>query len=223
MAAIDDAIQSYEDSLENATAQFIADTQELRDEGLSDDEILAIIAALSFTDYFVENLGFNASISSYIDTTRLLLADLPFFGLASEAQLVALENIQRFNITSLSRSVATSMRASMAQGIVNNLDRFGVEELIKTNIKANVPRIDNIITTQLSNFQQSVIATMASELPDNTKYRYIGPRDDKNRPVCRKYLNAGPLTKKQIQVIKSDGFLVRGGVNCRHLFLPENV
>jgi len=223
MAQIDDAINAYQSSLDNATTQFVSDTKELEDDGLSVEEILLIIAAIDFTSYFVEELGISAGINSYMATTETLLADLPFFGVATETQLVALQNIQRSNIEGLSRTVASSMRASMAQGIANRLDRFEMEDLIKANLRTQVPRIDNVIGTQLANYQQSVIATMAADLPDDTKYNYSGPRDKKNRPVCREYLDSQPLTKNEIKVIKSDGFSARGGVNCRHLWLPTDV
>jgi|TARA_R100000049_G_C1951920_1_gene100452 hypothetical protein len=223
MAAIDDAIKSYQGSLDDATKQFISDTQELEDEELSLEEILAILAALSFAEYFVEELGLSTGINAYMAATETVLADLPFFGVATETQLVALQNIQRYNIESLTRYVSSTMRSSMAQGILNRLDKFEMEDLIRANIKSTVPRLDNVIVTQISNYQQAVVSQMASDLPASTKYRYDGPRDDKNRAVCREYLNAQPLTRKEIKVIKSDGFMLRGGVNCRHLWFPVDV
>ena len=129
MAAIDDAIKSYQDSLDDATNRFISDTQELEDEGLSTEEILAILAALGFAEYFVEALGLSTGINAYMAATETVLADLPFFGTATETQLLALQNIQRFNIESLTRYVSSTMRSSMAQGILNRLDKFEMEDL----------------------------------------------------------------------------------------------
>ena len=223
MAAIDDAIKSYQDSLDDAVTQFISDTKELEDEGLSTEEILAILAALGFSEYFIAELGLATGINAYMAATETVLADLPFFGVATETQLVALQNIQRFNIESLTRHVSSTMRSSMAQGILNRLDKFEMEDLMRANIKSAVPRLDNVIVTQISNYQQAVISQMASDLPVSTKYRYDGPRDEKNRAVCRQYLDAQPLTRKEIKVIKSDGFMLRGGVNCRHVWLPVDV
>lgn len=57
-------------------------------------------------------------------------------------------------------------------------------------------------------------------------YRYVGPRDKLNRPVCKlwlaKYGSAGkPLTRKQIEALSngstlSNPFLHGGGYRCRH-------
>ena len=136
---------------------------------------------------------------------------------------MALQNIQRFNIESLSRYVATNMQASMAQSISSGLGRTEMSALIKSNIKSTIPRIDNVIGTQLSNYERAIIMQMSADLPENQLYDYIGPRDDKNRPVCRQFLDSSPLTKSEIRAVKSDAMETGGGINCRHKFMPIDV
>ena len=220
---IDQAVESYEQSIEDAIDQFVEDTKELEDEGLSTAEILAIIAALDITSYFIEELQFAAGQNAYMVATETILADLPFFGVATEQQLLALQNIQRFSIESLSMNITANMKSSMAQGISSGLNRSEMSALIKSNIKSTIPRIDNVIGTQLSNYERAIIMQMSADLPENQLYDYLGPRDNKNRPVCRQFLDSSPMTKGEIRAVKSDAMETGGGINCRHKFMPINV
>ena len=220
---IDQAVESYEQSIEDAINQFVEDTQELEDDGLSTEEILAIIAAIDITSYFIEELQFAAAQNAYMAATETILADLPFFGVATEQQLLALQNIQRFNIEGLTRHVTANMQASMAQGIASKLDRGPMAELMRSNIKTTIPRVENIIGTQLGNYRRAVIMQMAVDLPESALYDYIGPRDEKNRPVCRQFLDSSPLTEQEIRSIKADAMETGGGINCRHFWYPIDV
>tara|TARA_Y100000310_G_C20464056_1_gene706738 strand:+ start:225 stop:893 length:669 start_codon:yes stop_codon:yes gene_type:complete len=220
---IDQAVESYEQSIEDAINQFVKDTQELDDDGLSTEEILAIIAAIDITSYFIEELQFAAAQNAYMAATETILADLPFFGVATEQQLLALQNIQRFNIEGLTRHVTANMQASMAQGIASKLDRGPMAELMRSNIKTTIPRVENIIGTQLGNYRRAVIMQMAVDLPESALYDYIGPRDEKNRPVCRQFLDSSPLTEQEIRSIKADAMETGGGINCRHYWYPIDV
>ncbi len=220
MAALDDAIDAYTQSIETASDEFVKDVNQLEDEGLTIEEILLFIAAIDIATYFVEDLGVSTGISAYMVATERLLDDLPFFGATSEAKLLALQNVQRSSIVKLSGTIGESVRMSITQGIANKLNKNDISALIKRNLGRDVPRIDTIITSTLGTYQQSVIATMSEDLPESTLYEYFGPRDKKNRPICRYFLLESPLSKREIETAQKGAFLDRGGFNCRHLWKP---
>jgi len=220
---IDQVIEEYESSIDYAIDQFINDTKELEDEGLSVSEILLIIAAVDFTSYFIEELRFSTALNASMVATEDILASLRFFGSTTEQQLLALQNIQKFNIEGLTRQVTSSMQSSMAQGIATKMDKDNLATLMRANIKTQIPRVENVIGTQLSNFQRSVVLQMAVDLPQNTLWEYIGPDDDKNRDVCRTFLSIDPLTESEIRAIKPDALETAGGINCRHYWYPLDV
>lgn len=220
---IDQVIEEYESSIDYAIDQFINDTKELEDEGLSVSEILLIIAAVDFTSYFVEELRFSTALNASMVATEDILASLRFFGSTTEQQLLALQNIQKFNIEGLTRQVTSSMQSSMAQGIATKMDKDNLATLMRANIKTQIPRVENVIGTQLSNFQRSVVLQMSVDLPQNTLWEYIGPDDDKNRPVCKQFLSTDPLTEEQIRAVKPDALETAGGINCRHFWYPLDV
>jgi len=220
MAALDDAIQSYDKQLEQSSNEFVSDVQELQNEGVSTTEILLFIAALDVSTYFIQDLGMSNAINSYMGATTTVLDELPFFGRISEEHLLALQNIQRSNIVGVTNKVGESIRMSIAQGVSNKLNRGAVEDLIRRNLVRDMPRIETVITSSIGVYQQSVIGAMAEDLPNDTLWQYDGPRDNKNRPLCIEYLSKQPLTQEEITSINANGFYDRGGYNCRHLWLP---
>ena len=211
---IDEALEAYLASLEQAEDEFLNDVEKLQDEGLSTEEILLFIAALDISTYFIEDLQLSQGIGAYMAASDAILDNLPFFGATTETKLVALRNIQQTMILNLSNDIASKVQVTLAQGIANNLPKAEIKALMSGVVGGARP--DAVITTMLATYEQSVIGTMAEDLPDDTLWTYIGPKDEKNRDVCRTYLNQGPLTKNQITAIKSDGFIFRGGWRCRH-------
>ena len=220
MAVLDDTIDAYTQSIDKASDEFVKDAKELEDEGLTTEEILLFLAAIDVATYFVEDLGVSAGINAYMAATESLLSDLPFFGATSEAQLMALQNIQRSSIVKLTGTIGESVRMSISQGVANRLNEKDISALIRRNLGRDGPRIDTIITSTLGTYQQSVIATMSEDLPESTLYEYFGPRDNKNRPICRYFLLESPLSKSEIETAQAGAFLDRGGYNCRHLWKP---
>lgn len=220
MAILDEVIKSYDDELERASREFVDDVENLKEEGLSASELLLFLAALDVATYFTQDLNMNVAVNSYMNATTSLLDDLPFFGSIQEEQLLALRNIQQSNILGVTSQVGESLRMSISQGVSNNLNRGQIEDLMRRNLGRDLPKIDTIITSSMGVYQQSVIGAMAQDLPGNTLWQYDGPRDNKNRPLCREYLSKQPLTQEQITSIDANGYYDRGGYNCRHLWLP---
>ena len=217
MPPIDDAIDTFERSLEQAEQEFLKDVGELEKDGLSATEILAFIAAIDIAAYFIEDLGMSAGINAYMASTGSILDGLPFFGAATERELVALQAIQQASITQLTTNVGQSVRMSISQGVANGLGVSAIADLVRRDM----PRVDAVIATTLGKYQQSIIGIMASALPENTRWSYIGPRDELNRPLCREFLDESPLTYQQIEAKNTGSFLDRGGYNCRHQWLPS--
>ena len=223
MPTIDQTVNSYESSIEDAINGFQQDVEELEEEGLSTIEILGIIAAIDFTSYFVESLRFSTAINSFMATTEDILVDLPSFGRANEIQLVGLQTLQRQGIQGVTRQVSNEMQNAMVSGLNSGLKGDELKNIMRTAVRTNTPRIENTIYTMLGDYRRAVVGAMAMDLPEDTLYRYVGPDDEKNRPICRTYLSNDPLTLEEIRQVKSDGFEHGGGHRCRHYWEPSNV
>ena len=218
MAVIDDAISSYLKSLGIAEDEFIQDVKQMEEDGLTGEEILAALAALNVATYFIEDLGMAAAINTQMGFTETLLDDLPFFGSVTERQLVALQNVQRSSVLKYTEHLGELVRKEVITGTQLGLSADDIKDRLVRSI--NVNRVDNVIETAMTNYQQQVIFAMAEELPQDQRYTYSGPLDNKTRPLCREIIAAQPLTRQQIESIFPGSFVDRGGYNCRHLWLP---
>ena len=77
--------------------------------------------------------------------------------------------------------------------------------------------MQTLVNTTLNSYSRTITNQMMDIAPDNAKYVYIGPADEKTREECLKYINAGRLTKQQI-IDKQwrESLTEGGGFNCRH-------
>tara|TARA_R100000231_G_scaffold481_2_gene861 strand:- start:1443 stop:2225 length:783 start_codon:yes stop_codon:yes gene_type:complete len=218
MAVIDDAVQSYLASLGVAEDEFIKDIQEMEESGLSGEEILAALATLNVATYLIEDLGMSAAINTQMDFTEQLLDDLPFFGNITENQLVALQNVQRSSIVKYTEHLGERIRQEIITGTQLGLNADDIKDRLARSV--NVSRIDTVIDTAMTNYQQQVIYTMTEEFTNETRWVYEGPLDNKTRPVCREILAMQPFTRDELESRFSGAFTDRGGPNCRHLIVP---
>tara|TARA_R100000655_G_scaffold107383_1_gene157781 strand:- start:183 stop:965 length:783 start_codon:yes stop_codon:yes gene_type:complete len=218
MAVIDDAITSYVKSLGVAEDEFLKDIQQMEEDGLSGEEILAAIIALNVATYFVEDLGMSAAINTQMGFTEKLLDDLPFFGFVTETQLVALETVQRSSILKYTEHLGELVRQEIITGTQIGLSTDEIKDRLVRSI--NVDRVDNVIATAMTNYQQQVIYTMAGELSEDQEFTYVGPLDKKTRPLCREIIAMQPFTRNELESRFPGAFTDRGGYNCRHLIIP---
>ena len=77
--------------------------------------------------------------------------------------------------------------------------------------------MQTVVNTTLNTYSRAVTNSMMDNAPDNTKYVYIGPVDDRTRDECLEYASVGPITLQEIigngwEASLEDG----GGFNCRH-------
>lgn len=112
--------------------------------------------------------------------------------------------------------------AAIAGGVSTNLIRQTREELSRAR-----RRIATVFTTNVFEFN-TVITRLRSRLAGVKRYRYVGGTIDTTRDFCRR-LDGGVFTEQQIQNLwrsrwggkaPGDPFVVRGGYNCRHHWIP---
>ena len=216
MPVIGDAAASYIDSLGISTDEFLNDVEEMENEGLSPLEILAVLAALDIAAYFVEDLGMVAGINSYIGATESILTNMPFSGAATEAELLALQDLQRATIIQYTGHVGATVRNEISKGVIAGATKREIKDAIKRHVVTNDNGIKLITETSLADYRQSVAHVMSQSQPKSMKYFYVGPMDDRTRPICREILSGMPYTKAQIDARFPGAFIDRGGPRCRH-------
>ena len=216
MSVIGAAADSYIESLDQSTEEFLNDVEELEEEGLSPLEILAALAALDFVPYFIDDVGMAAGINTYITATETILTNMPFSGAATEVELLAIQNLQRATITQYTGHVGATVRNEIAKGVIAKSSKEEIKEAIKRNVVTNDNGIKLITETALADYRQSVANVMSENQPSEMKYFYVGPMDERTRPLCREILSGMPYTRKQIDTRFPGAFIDRGGPRCRH-------
>ena len=217
---IDQAVKDFLDSLGQAQEEFLSDIKELEDQGLSLEEIMIALGALSIADYFLEDLGMQVAVNTYLSSTDALLDDLFKFGKITESQLLALRKTQESAIIAYTNRLGSQMQLLMIQGVSNNLSTDEMRKMMQRNSVLNSKQVDRVVGDTLAIYRRSVTAAMLDSRPPGEKLWYGGPLDNKTRPICRKMLAEGQQTQKQVKDKFPGALQDGGGLNCRHEWLP---
>ena len=127
------------------------------------------------------------------------------------------ENSIRALLNTTKRSVMANM------GVISPVTMQGVIEGIATGrtvedtlllIKEQIPNPELVVNTAYNQFSNTLTTMLADELPENTKWIYIGANDSKTRERCKAKIGAGALTKKQI--LNKFGNMNNEIWRCRH-------
>jgi hypothetical protein len=216
---IDRAVQEFESSFSDAQDQFIQDVEELQAQGLSLEEILAILAGISMLDYYLVDLQMQRAITRLMGSFDTLLDDAIFFGNVTERQLQALRQVQEASILKFTDDLATRSRAVLVQGVLRDLDRSALKDLLQRDLLVRPQQVNTIIETSLATYSRSLTLLQLQENPQQ-KLIYQNPLDSKTRPVCIRMLKEGAMTADQIEAKYPGALLDGGGINCRGQWVP---
>ena len=217
---IDQAVKDFLDSLGTAQDEFLSDIQELEDQGLSMEEIMVALGALSIADYFLQDLGMQIAVDSYLGRTDELLDDLFKFGRITESQLLALRKAQESAIIAYTNHLGSQIQLSMIHGVSNNISMKEMEKMLGRNITLQSKQIEKAVGDSLAIYRRSVTAVMLDSRPLGEKLWYEGPLDRKTRPICRKMLAEGEITQSKVKSKYPGSLIDGGGPNCRHEWRP---
>ena len=138
-------------------------------------------------------------------------ADIDGKGLSTFARL----NEGLFD-SAIIRNIAENIRGEVARGLQAGLNAKQIAEKVGQSSISNA-QMQTVVNTTLNTYSRMVTNQMMDVAPDDTKYVYIGPVDDRTRDECLEYASAGALTEAQIIEFGWTASLVDGGgFNCRH-------
>ena len=110
-----------------------------------------------------------------------------------------------------------SMRNEIFNGIANKLDIDDVIENMK-KLGYDEKHLKTIVKSGYTQFDNAITNAMASEMPDNSMWVYIGAYDGRTRPACEQKILSSPARK--IDIIRRFGNLDNEVWNCRHKWEP---
>ena len=154
--SIDSAVADFEARLTEAQDQFTQDVEELREQGLSTEEILAILAGISMVDYWLVDLQMQQAVNRLMISFDTLLDDAVFFGKVSETQLVALRNMQQASILRYTTDISERVRLSLVQGVLQKMPRKDISAMLLRDLSIKPYQVDTIISTSMATYSGSL-------------------------------------------------------------------
>lgn len=214
-STIDQAVADFESRLTEAQNQFTEDVENLREQGLSTEEILVILGGITMVDYWLIDLQMQKAVNRLMMSFDTLLDDAVFFGQVSEPQLVALRRMQQASILRYANDIGERVRLSLVQGVLQRMPQKDIRAMLLRDLSIKPYQVDTIITTSMATYSRSLTLL---QLEDNPKQRliYQGPMDSKTRPVCIRMLKEGGMTQKQVESKYPGALRDGGGFRCRH-------
>ena len=212
---IDDAAKQMADLVDKATAELIQDLYNIGNNTQDINQLTNTLLSLDIEGTLKAKLVNATKI--YADAHRQILestigfADLDSNFLTSNAIL----DEQLFD-NAIIANISGHIRNEVVRGVAAGVS---VQAIISTVSGSSISnsQMQTLVTTTLNDYSRSVTNEMMKIAPDNTKYVYIGPADEKTRPECLKYIRAGKLTRSQIISKFGEKVLNKGGgFNCRH-------
>ena len=127
------------------------------------------LGALSIADYFLEDLGMQVAVNTYLSRTDALLDDLFKFGKITESQLLALRKTQESAIIAYVNRLGSQMQLLMIQGVSNNLSTDEMRKMMQRNSVLNTNQIDRVVGDSLAIYRRSVVSAMLLSRPPGEK------------------------------------------------------
>ena len=178
-ATIDSAFADYSNQFEISLDGFLADLEELEEDGFNIEDVLVALAALDMAEYWITTLNMEGAINAYISRLGAVLDDIKSFAPMTEGQLSALEFMQRDALESFTVQFGERIRLTASQGLSSNRSISGIRAMILRDPLTQSKNIENFIASGMATFNRNVVGVMAENAPDNELYQYIGPLDGK--------------------------------------------
>ena len=138
-------------------------------------------------------------------------ADIDGKGLSTFARL----NEGLFD-SAIIRNIAENIRGEVARGLQAGLNAKQIAEKVGQSSISNA-QMQTVVNTTLNTYSRMVTNQMMDVAPDNTKYVYIGPSDDRTRFECLEMIAEDEMTESEIIAKFGEAVLIDGGgFNCRH-------
>ena len=156
-------------------------------------------------------------VAAYTAGNKGLLLGKEMFAQVSESSLQILLMQSEQYLAGEITGMANAIKQEVIAGIMNDSTPEQIVEAVGKRGYAGGVGMKRIVTDGLNSYSRAVSRLMMEEAPENTKYIYIGPADEKTRPLCLTLIQAGAITLKEIKSMGWTSTLIGGGgTNCRH-------
>ena len=204
---LDQIAEQFAGKVDLATSELVSYLRELV-KGKTAAQSLEILSGINLEKAYELKLAkaftaYEAGITAFLQST-FTTASLP------ESSIRALLNITKASVRSNLGNISSVTMHGIIDGIATG-KTVGDTLLL---IKEQIPNPELVVNTAYNQFSNTLTTMLADELPENTKWIYIGANDSKTRERCKAKIGAGALTKKQI--LNKFGNMNNEIWRCRH-------
>ena len=186
-------------------------------EGKSNKEALEILNEIDINR--VTQLKSASIMASFTEGQTAVLASKSLFAPITESELRSLLIASEQYLGGEILSMGNTLKQEVLAGILNNRTPDQILDVIRSKGYGADVGMKRIVTDAMNNYSRSVSRLMMDEAPEETKYIYIGPADQKTRNFCLSAIQLGAVTLKQIKSMGCEyvaSLTEGGGINCRH-------
>ena len=205
---LDQIAEQFAGKVDLATSELVSYLRELV-KGKTAAQSLEILSGINLEKAYELKLAkaftaYEAGIVEFLRNTYTTTS-------LSEPTIRALLGMTKNNISAnVTKHLSSVTMQNIIDGIATN--KTVGETLLTINEQINNPKL--VVNTAYNQFSNSLTTMLADELPENTKWIYIGANDAKTRERCKVKIGAGSLTRKQI--LNKFGDMNNELYRCRH-------
>uniref|UniRef100_A0A6M3KEV0 Putative capsid morphogenesis protein n=1 Tax=viral metagenome TaxID=1070528 RepID=A0A6M3KEV0_9ZZZZ len=173
----------------------------------------------NFSEHIIRDMGFGADMDSLFAEYDKIAGDVAkTFGAVSQVAVEQLKTLDSLFFMEHVRDVGEALTRQMVYAVYTGItEKALIENLLNATKKLSEAQIGSLTNTALRTFGRGTFAATAAEYaPADAKFVYVGPSDDKTRPICQEILAAGAMTRAEISARFGDAFISGGQFNCRH-------
>ena len=185
-------------------------------EGKTNAEAIAILNELDVGK--VMEAKTSGILGGYIAGNKGLLLGKEMFAEITESTLQALLTQSEQYLSGQIAAMSSTLKQEVINGIINKRTVSEIAEVVGAKGYGSVG-MKRIINDGLNNYSRAVSRMMMDEAPQNAKYVYVGPADEKTRPFCLSAIQVGAITMDEIISMGGEweaSLTEGGGINCRH-------
>ncbi len=219
---------SDQDFIENNSQKITQILLEVQERTIA--ELFALKGDLVAEDFIrlIENLDIKQivrakssnAISLFASGHSTILETIEGFAEIAEETLQALVNYNSESLLNQIDDMGVKIKREVMKGAIVGVGKEGVLNELRKLTNMSESQLKTIIDTGMNEYSRSVTRIMMEDMPDDTKYVYIGPTDEKTRQQCLEMVAAGEQTLEQINNFSNqyarDVLINGGGYNCRH-------
>ena len=224
MAKIEDIVlnasQNYANAIGISIDQLIDHVLDLYRKGYGKEEVIEILSQVNLEQVMFKSAMVSAAVEELMGSYTKVLGSMEMTGKMTANFLSALERTERASFIAYSRGIVQETRRRLMGHVLRGSSRKQMAfELYQSGVFSQREIVAHI-NTSLSNYARSVTLKMSESDPKDRKYHYLGPLDEKTRPICLEMLSSGEVELGDIDSLFPGSMSDGGGINCRHRWTP---